>query len=86
MPKSKHRRKPGGKAVAHPGRGKLGQHPTLPPSEDNAAPSEPGEAAPDRNDLRKLPLLAPLADDKSHSVNCAGHGSRPTRPAMQPSA
>jgi hypothetical protein len=25
MPKSKHRRKPGGKAVAHPGRGKPGQ-------------------------------------------------------------
>jgi hypothetical protein len=25
MPKSKHRRKPGGKAVAHPGRGKPGK-------------------------------------------------------------
>lgn len=25
MPKSKHRRKPGGKAVAHPGRGKPGR-------------------------------------------------------------
>jgi hypothetical protein len=61
MPRSKHRRKPGGKAVGHPGRGKPGQRPNL---LGHAAPTEPGEAAPNRNDLRKLPLLAPLADDK----------------------
>ena len=64
MPRSKHRRKPGGKAAAHPGRGKPGQHPPLPPLEDDAAPSDPSGAAPDRNDLRKLPLLATLVDDK----------------------
>jgi hypothetical protein len=64
MPRSKHRRKPGGKAVAHPGRGKLGERPKLPPLEDNAASSDPSGAAPDRNDLRRLPLLAPLADNK----------------------
>jgi hypothetical protein len=29
MPTSKHRRTPGGKAVAHPGRGKLGRPATL---------------------------------------------------------
>ena len=29
MPKSKHRRKPGGKAVSHPGRGKPGKPPNL---------------------------------------------------------
>ncbi len=62
MPRSKHRRKPGGKAVAHPGRDK---------------PSEPWKPAPAQEDLKTairqisdrvglsgLPLLAPLARDK----------------------
>jgi hypothetical protein len=64
MPKSKHRRKPGGKVIAHPGRGKPGQRLNLPPLEDSAAANEPGRAALNRDDLRKLPLLAPLANDK----------------------
>jgi hypothetical protein len=63
MPRSKHRRKPGGKAVAHPRRGKLGERSELPPFENDAPPSE-ASGAPDLNDLRKLPLLAPLAEDK----------------------
>lgn len=37
MLKSKHRRKPGRKAVRHPGRGKLGERPKLPPFENDAA-------------------------------------------------
>jgi len=72
MPKSKHRRKPGGKAVAHPGRGKLGERPKLPPLEERAAANElhtvvaahSVEAIKSRTGLHDLPLLAPLADDK----------------------
>jgi hypothetical protein len=50
--------------VAHPGRGKLGERPKLPAFEKDAAPTEPGKAAPDRDDLCKLPPLAPLASSK----------------------
>ena len=42
--------------VAHPG-GKQRQE----------EPTEPVEASPNHNDLRKLPLLAPLADHKTLS-------------------
>jgi hypothetical protein len=54
----------GRKAVAHPGRGKPGERLLLPSFEDDTAPSDQSGAAPNRNDLRKLPLLAPLADSK----------------------
>jgi hypothetical protein len=67
MPRSKHRRKPGEKAVAHPGRGKLGERPKLPPLADNAAANELHtvvEAIKSRTGLHNLPLLAPLANDK----------------------
>jgi hypothetical protein len=50
--------------VQHPGRGKPGARLLLPSLDDDAAPGDPSGAAPDRNDLRKLPLLATLVDDK----------------------
>jgi hypothetical protein len=60
VPKSKHRRKLGGKAAAHPGRGKTGPPPIL-----NQLPQDPAErervAAERLAELRKLSLLAPLA-------------------------
>jgi hypothetical protein len=66
MPKSKHRRKPGGKAVRHPGRGKLGQvNPAL--VQEDAAAGELRttiEAIKLRTGLSDLPLLYPLAHDK----------------------
>jgi hypothetical protein len=64
MPRSKHRRKPGGKAVRHPGRNKPGKPLELASLQDDAAASDPDRAALNRNDLRRLPLLAPLAKDK----------------------
>jgi len=64
MPKSKHRRKPGGKAVAHPGRGKPGKPLTL----DWLAPEDepPSRVV----GVEDLPLFArtdpePSADDIS---------------------
>jgi hypothetical protein len=63
MPRSKHRQKPDGKAVAHPGRGTPGTAPETATAPGDEKPTEPGGAAPNHSDLRKLPLLAPLTDD-----------------------
>jgi hypothetical protein len=60
MPRSKHRRKPGGKAVAHPGRDKS-RRLDLTLLQQNQADQE-RLAAQRLDDLRKLPLLAPLVD------------------------
>jgi hypothetical protein len=55
--------------MRHPGRGKPGKRlgtlfPVEDDLEDGAPHSEARERAPARDDLRKLPLLAPLADEK----------------------
>ena len=77
MPRSKHRRKPGGKAVAHPGRGKPGK-PLLAWLDGLDAASGPP-------DTSGLPLFewadAEEAEATSRCPDCAGLGSRPTRPA-----
>jgi hypothetical protein len=66
MPRSKHRRKPGGKAVRHPGRGKLGQMNPALLQEDTAADELHAtvEAIKLRTGLSDLPLPPPLADEK----------------------
>jgi hypothetical protein len=60
MPKSKHRRKPGGKTVAHPGRDKNRRLDLNLLQQDQA--DQERLAAQHLDDLRKLPLLAPLVD------------------------
>jgi hypothetical protein len=60
MPKSKHRRKPGGKAIAHPGRDKNRRVDLNLLQQDQA--DQERLAAQNLDDLRKLPLLAPLVD------------------------
>ena len=63
MPKSKHRRKPGGKAVAHPGRGKPGKPLTL----DWLSPEdEPPTRVMGVDDL---PLFAQTEPDEKASDN-----------------
>jgi hypothetical protein len=60
MPKSKHQRKPGGKAVAHPGRDKNRRLDLNLLQQDQA--DQERLATQRLDDLRKLPLLAPLVD------------------------
>ena len=60
MPRSKHRRKPGGRAVAHPGRDKNRRLDLNLLQQDQA--DQERLAAQRLDDLRKLPLLAPLVD------------------------
>jgi hypothetical protein len=60
MPKSKHRRKPGGKAVSHPGRDKNRLLDLNLFQQDQADQERLVDQR--LNDLRKLPLLAPLVD------------------------
>ena len=63
MPKSKHRRKPGAKAVAHPGRGKPGKPLQTWLDELNAPPEKP--------DTSGLPLF----DWAEHPPSSTGEDS-----------
>jgi hypothetical protein len=65
MPKSKHRRKPGSKAVAHPGRGKPGR--PLKAWLDDLSPDE--NAAPD---VAGLPPFDWADQSREHNISAPG--------------